>query len=78
MAQNSISLWENGGVDLTCGQVAALEKRLGLRPGTLFIEAGYVDVRLLGAEAPALIALGRLEEAVATLQAVLTVTESPS
>lgn len=48
MAQNSVSLWERGGVDLTCGQVAAIERCLGLRPGTLLIEAGYVDVSLVG------------------------------
>ena len=70
VSQASISSWERGGVDLTCEQVAALERRVGLRRGTLFVEAGYVDERLIGAEAGLVLALARLGKAVDTLLAI--------
>ena len=67
VSQASISSWELGGVDLTCEQVAELERRLGLVPGTLFVEAGYVDPRLVGVEATAALAVGLLEHALHVL-----------
>ena len=70
VSQASISSWELGGVDLTCEQVAGIERRLGLVPGTMFVEAGYLDPRLVGVDAAAAVALGRLEHA---LQLVLEV-----
>ena len=42
VSQASISSWEHGGVDLTCYQVNSIELALGLRPGTLLRDAGYV------------------------------------
>ena len=71
VSQASISSWELGGVDLTCEQVAELERRLGLRPGTLFVEAGYVDPHFDGPDGVRLAALHRLDAAIATLLSTL-------
>lgn len=41
--QSSISAWEAGTVDLPVERVSELEMLLGLAPGTLLVEAGYVS-----------------------------------
>jgi transcriptional regulator with XRE-family HTH domain len=63
ISQASVSSWELGGVDLTCEQVADIEGRLRLRPGTLLVEAGYIDPALIGADGVVHHALGQLERA---------------
>jgi len=64
VSQASVSSWELGGVEFTIEQVMRVERVLHLRAGTLLIEAAYVDQRLLGVDATALVALGRLERAI--------------
>jgi transcriptional regulator with XRE-family HTH domain len=63
LSQGSISAWETGIVPLTCEQVVLVETALGLRTGTLLLESGYVDQELLGADAVAAFALGKLQAA---------------
>jgi transcriptional regulator with XRE-family HTH domain len=41
--QASISMWENGQVALQIEQVFRLEAALGLEPGSLLRDAGYVN-----------------------------------
>ncbi len=67
LTQGSISSWEKGVVPLTCQQVALVEAALGLRTGTLFLEAGYVNLELLGANAAAAFAIGKLQAALNSL-----------
>lgn len=68
LSQGSISSWEKGTVDLTCEQIARAESVLGLRDGTLFIEAGFVTESLLGEGAVSTLALRKLESALSDLQ----------
>lgn len=42
--QTTISRWEAGLVDLTVEQVLQVEAALGLQPGALLAEAGYVEL----------------------------------
>ncbi len=67
VSQGSISAWESGSVPLTCEQVAHVELALRLPLGTLLTEAGYVAETLLGADAVAAFALGKLQSALASL-----------
>lgn len=41
-AQNAVSAWLAGKVDLPPGRVFACEQALGLRPGALSVRAGYL------------------------------------
>ena len=45
ISQAAVSAWENGLVDLTCEQVRDIEVALGVRPGTLGLAAGYVELQ---------------------------------
>lgn len=67
VSQSAVSQWETGIAQITAEHVIRLERELGLRPGTLFVEAGYVDDSLLGIDGARLIALRSLESAVALL-----------
>lgn len=80
VSQASISSWELGGVSLTLEQLAAVEAALGFRPGTLFIEAGYVDEALAPADWNLALARRALERAISDLVAEVhrsTGTERP-
>lgn len=41
-AQNAVSAWLSGRVDLPPSRVFAIERALGLRPGVLSVRAGYL------------------------------------
>jgi len=41
-AQNAVSQWYSGRVDLPPQRVFAIERALGLRPGVLSVRAGYI------------------------------------
>lgn len=67
VSQSAVSQWETGTTEVTAEHMIRLEGVLGLRSGSLFVEAGYVDESLLGLDAAMRLALGLLEEAVARL-----------
>ncbi len=67
VAQNTISAYETGEIDLHCDQIIRIEFALGLRLGTLLIESGFIDDSLLGLDAARLVAIGKLNEALSTL-----------
>jgi transcriptional regulator with XRE-family HTH domain len=44
--QGTISRWELGKAELTVEQVRSIEDAVGLPPGTLLLQAGYMEVLL--------------------------------
>ena len=49
--QTTVSRWENGAVNLDVEQVRAIEIALQLMPGALLVEAGYVELETVAADA---------------------------
>lgn len=65
VSQGAVSLWEAGRTNLNIETINRIEGKLRVYPGTLLIEAGYVDRRLLEGDAAArLVALRLLEHVV--------------
>ena len=67
VSQSLVSQWETGVVQVTAEHVIGVERVLGIRSGSLLIEAGYVDESLLGIDSARRFALWKLESAVALL-----------
>ena len=67
VSQSAVSQWETGVTQVTAEHIIQLERELGLRSGSLLVEAGYVDESLLGLDAAHKFALWKLQEALALL-----------
>lgn len=67
VSQSAVSQWETGTTQISAEHVIGLERELGLRSGSLFVEAGYVDESLLGLDGARRFALWKLQSAVALL-----------
>jgi transcriptional regulator with XRE-family HTH domain len=70
VSQSAISQWETGTFQITAEHVIGLERELGLRSGSLLLEAGYIDEGLLGVDAARRFALWKLQCAVTLLAGI--------
>lgn len=67
VSQSAVSQWESGTFQITAEHVIGLERELGLRSGSLLLEAGYVDEALLGIDGARRFALWKLRSAITLL-----------